>query len=117
MAGAPFRRYYTYPPAWTDFLHRALGTDCIDVLNLFWVGVGAALTQGTLDELVRLKEEGKARSIGISIHDRRRAGQLVTDSPLDVGAQLSESLDAIARGPLDDDESRFMREFGRAVHG
>jgi aryl-alcohol dehydrogenase-like predicted oxidoreductase len=63
---------------------RALGTDYIDVLNLFWVGVGSALTDATLGELMRLKEEKKVSAIGISIHDRERAGKLVQDSPLDV---------------------------------
>lgn len=63
---------------------RVLGTDYVDVLQLFWVGIGAALTARTLDELLRLKDEGKARAIGVSIHDRPRAGRLVADSPLDV---------------------------------
>jgi aryl-alcohol dehydrogenase-like predicted oxidoreductase len=63
---------------------RTLGTDYVDVLHLFWVGVGAAFTDGTVGELVRLKEEGKVRAIGISIHDRERAGRLVADSPIDL---------------------------------
>ena len=63
---------------------RALGTDYIDVLNLFWVGVGSAITDATLGELLRLKEEGRVKAIGISIHDRARAGRLVRESPIDV---------------------------------
>ena len=35
-------------------------------------------------ELVRLREEGKVRAIGISIHDRERAGKLAESSPLDL---------------------------------
>jgi aryl-alcohol dehydrogenase-like predicted oxidoreductase len=63
---------------------RTLGTEYVDVLQLFWVGVGSAFTDATVGELVRLKEEGKARAIGISIHNRERAGRLVVDSPIDV---------------------------------
>lgn len=170
---------------------RALGTDYIDVLNLFWVGVGSALTEATVGELLRLKEEKKVSAIGISIHDRARAGKLVVDSPLDVfmlrynaahpgaerdvfphlgarrpavvaytatswrkllaaprgwsgavpsagdcyrfclssphvdvvltgpksRAELEENLDGLARGAMSAEEDRFMREFGRAVHG
>jgi aryl-alcohol dehydrogenase-like predicted oxidoreductase len=32
------------------------------------------------------------------------------------GKHLEENLDAIAQGPLSDEEMRFMREFGEAVH-
>ena len=32
---------------------------------------------------MKLKEEGKVRALGVSIHDRRRVGQLAEDSPLD----------------------------------
>jgi aryl-alcohol dehydrogenase-like predicted oxidoreductase len=171
---------------------RALGTDHLDIFQLHWVGVAAALTDATLGELVKLKESGKARAVGISIHDRARAGRLAADSPLDVfmirynaahpGAerdifphlaarrpsvvaytatawrrllkrpagwpadrpvmtagdcyrfclsspdvdvvlcgpadrrQLDENLAAVERGPLGEDEARWMREFGRVVH-
>ena len=131
------------------------------------------------------------KAIGISIHDRPRAGKLAEDSPLDLfmlrynaahpGAerevfphlarrkplviaytatswakllkppkgwqgptmtagdcyrfclssphvdvvltgpasrvQLEENLAALAKGPLSDDESKWMREYGKAVHG
>jgi aryl-alcohol dehydrogenase-like predicted oxidoreductase len=63
---------------------RALGSDYIDVLQLFWAGRMSALTSSTLGELVKLKEEGKVRAIGTSIHDRKRAGRLAEDSPLDL---------------------------------
>lgn len=33
------------------------------------------------------------------------------------GAQLRESLAALEKGPLSADEEKWMREFGRAVHG
>ncbi|MDX2050980.1 MAG: aldo/keto reductase [Polyangiaceae bacterium] len=61
-----------------------LGTDYIDVFQLFWLGVSSAWTPGTMEALVRLKEEGKVRAIGTSIHDRVRAGELAKDSPLDL---------------------------------
>lgn len=65
-------------------LLRVLGTDYLDVLQVFWVGVTSALTEGVLGEMVKLKEEGKVRALGVSIHDRERAGRLAEDSPLDL---------------------------------
>jgi aryl-alcohol dehydrogenase-like predicted oxidoreductase len=170
---------------------RALGTDYLDVYQLGWLGVSSAWTEGTIEALLKLREEGKVRAIGVSIHDRPRAGRLAEDSPLDMlmvrynaahpgaekdifphlakrqptvvaytatawrkllkrpsgwtgdvmtggdcyrfclssphvdvalcgpanRAQLDENLDALEKGPLTDDESRWMRDFGRAVHG
>jgi aryl-alcohol dehydrogenase-like predicted oxidoreductase len=63
---------------------KALGAEYLDVLLLGWVGVGAALTEATEKELVALRESGKVRSIGVSIHDRPRAGKLAESSPLDL---------------------------------
>jgi len=63
---------------------RELGTDYLDVFHLFWVGVGAAWTDATASALARLKEEGKVRAIGISIHDRKRAGELAASAPIDL---------------------------------
>jgi aryl-alcohol dehydrogenase-like predicted oxidoreductase len=63
---------------------RKLGTDYLDVFQLGWLGVGAAWTDGTLKELRHLKESGKVKALGISIHDRPRAGKLAEDSPLDL---------------------------------
>lgn len=63
---------------------RDLGTDYLDVYTLFWLGKGSAWTDSTIEALTRLKEEGKVRAIGVSIHDRKRAGELAKDSPLDV---------------------------------
>jgi aryl-alcohol dehydrogenase-like predicted oxidoreductase len=63
---------------------RALGTDYIDVFQLSWAGVMSAINARTLEEMRRLKEEGKIRAIGISIHDRPRAARLVEDSPIDL---------------------------------
>ncbi len=65
-------------------LLRDFGIDTIDVFQLFWLGVTSAYTDATLEALLKLKEEGKVRAIGISIHDRIRAGQLAESSPLDL---------------------------------
>lgn len=64
-------------------LLRDLGTDFIDVLHLFWLGRTSALTEGTVEALAKLKEEGKIKAAAISIHDRKRAGELVKGSPID----------------------------------
>ncbi len=63
---------------------RELGTDYLDVFQLFWLGVGSAWTDGTIEALTKLKEEGKVKALGISIHDRKRAGALAESSPLDL---------------------------------
>jgi aryl-alcohol dehydrogenase-like predicted oxidoreductase len=68
----------------TERTLKKLGTDYIDVLQLMWLGVGSAWTDGTLRELRHLKESGKARALAVSIHDRERAGKLAADSPLDL---------------------------------
>jgi aryl-alcohol dehydrogenase-like predicted oxidoreductase len=174
-----------------ESLLRSLGVEHLDVLLLGWLGVGSALTSATERELVALRESGKVRAIGASIHDRPRAGKMAESSPLDVlmirynaahpGAEkdifphvhaarpsivaytatawrkllkrpsrwdgqvmtagdcyrfqlssphvdvaltgpanrkeLEENLTAIAKGPLSEDEQRWMRAFGRAAHG
>ncbi|WP_248342987.1 aldo/keto reductase [Anaeromyxobacter paludicola] len=61
-----------------------LGTDYLDVFQLYWLGKMSAFTPAVVDELVRLKAEGKVRALGCSIHDRPRAGRLAEDSPLDL---------------------------------
>jgi aryl-alcohol dehydrogenase-like predicted oxidoreductase len=63
---------------------RELGTEYLDVLQLFWLGKTAAWTPAVVDELVKLKAEGKVRAIGVSIHDRERAGRLAEDSVIDL---------------------------------
>lgn len=76
LAGSPRKR--------VEQALRTLGTDYLDVVQLFWVGVGASLAPRMLDALVKLRDEGKVRAIGISIHDRPRAGKLAAGSPLDL---------------------------------
>lgn len=172
-------------------LLKELGTDYLDVYLLGWLGVGSAWTNSTESELVHLRESGKVKAIGVSIHDRPRAGKLAESSPLDLlmirynaahpgaereifphvkeqspsivaytatswrrllkrpkgwdgsvmtagdcyrfqlsnphvdialtgpanRAELEQNLDAVERGPLSEDEARWMRDFGRHVHG
>lgn len=63
---------------------KKLGVDYIDVFQLMWLGRTSAWTEGTIDELLKLREEGKVRALGVSIHDRERAGKLAADSVLDL---------------------------------
>jgi len=63
---------------------KALGTDYLDVLHLPWMGRASAWTASTLEEVARLKSEGKVRAMGISIHDRPRAAKLAQDPKLGV---------------------------------
>jgi len=65
-------------------LLKKLDTDYIDVFQLFWLGRMSALTPSTIDALVSLRESGLVRAVGVSIHDRKRAGRLAEDSPLDM---------------------------------
>lgn len=64
----------------TERLLRKLGVDHIDVLHLFWLGKMSAWTDDTVDALQRLREEGKVRAVGASIHDRTRAGRLAREA-------------------------------------
>jgi aryl-alcohol dehydrogenase-like predicted oxidoreductase len=68
----------------TERTLEKLGIDYLDVLQLMWLGVTSAWTESTLRELRHLKESGKVRALGVSIHDRERAGKLAADSPLDL---------------------------------
>ncbi len=67
-----------------DRLLKTLGTEYLDVFQLFWLGRTSIWTSSTIDALVALRESGKVRAIGVSIHDRKRAGMLAEDSPLDM---------------------------------
>lgn len=63
---------------------RKLKTDYLDVFKLGWMGVTSRYSQGIEETLLKLKEEGKIRAIGTSIHDRPRAGKLAEDSAIDL---------------------------------
>jgi aryl-alcohol dehydrogenase-like predicted oxidoreductase len=63
---------------------RTLHTDYLDVFQLYWLGKMSAFTGAVQEELVALREEGKVRALGVSIHDRPRAGRLAEESILDL---------------------------------
>lgn len=63
---------------------RVLGVDRIDVFHLFWVQAHWYVTGKTWPAMRRLKDEGKARALAVSIHDRRLARRLVDELALDV---------------------------------
>ena len=63
---------------------RTLGADYLDVFQLYWLGKMSAFTGPVQKELVALREEGKVRALGASLHDRPRAGQLAESSTLDL---------------------------------
>lgn len=65
-------------------LLKLLDTDYIDIFQIFWLGRTSAWTPSTIDALVSLRESGMVRAIGVSIHDRQRAGKLALDSSLDM---------------------------------
>ena len=63
---------------------RKLDTDYLDVFKLGWLGRTSWYTQGVVKELLKLKQEGKIKAIGISIHNRPRAGRLALNSEIDL---------------------------------
>ncbi len=63
---------------------RTLRTDYLDVFQLYWLGKMSAFTGAVQDELRKLREEGKVRALGVSIHDRPRAARLAEESFLDL---------------------------------
>lgn len=192
VAGGPTLAYFPWQLSkYVDRARLLLGTDYLDVLQLYWLGKMSRYSQGMVDELVRLREAGKVRALAVSIHDRPRAGRLAEEGPLDAlmirynaahpGAeadifphlerrrpavvaytatswrkllaappgwtgpamkagdcyrfvlssphvdvvlmgpkdvgQLRENLAALEQGALSPDEERWMRAYGRKVHG
>lgn len=67
-----------------ESLLKELRTDYLDVYLLGWLGVGSRWSDAIENDLVHLRESGKVRAIGVSIHDRPRAGRLAAESPLDL---------------------------------
>jgi aryl-alcohol dehydrogenase-like predicted oxidoreductase len=63
---------------------KVLRSDYLDVLQLYWLGRMSAYRQPVIEEMLRLKEEGKVRVLGASIHDRPRAGELAESGPLEL---------------------------------
>ncbi len=68
----------------TEQILRSLDIEYIDILQQFWLGKTSAQTEATMDALHTLKAEGKVRHIGVSIHDRPRAGKLAKDKVFDM---------------------------------
>lgn len=62
---------------------KMLGTEYIDIYKLGWLGRTSRFTTGIQDSIASLREEGKIRAAGCSIHDRPRAGRLAENSILD----------------------------------
>jgi aryl-alcohol dehydrogenase-like predicted oxidoreductase len=79
--GGPFGFHFR---SRVEAILKQLGTDYIDVFQMFWLGVTSWDTHSVLDALLELREEGKIRAIGCTIHDRKRAGRLAADSELDM---------------------------------
>jgi aryl-alcohol dehydrogenase-like predicted oxidoreductase len=192
VAGGPTLTYFPGQlQRYVDRARQVLGTDYLDVLQLYWLGKMSRFTPAMADEMARIRETGAVRALAVSIHDRPRAGKLAADSPLDVlmirynaahpgaetdifphlarrqpavvaytatswrkllraprgwtgpvmsagdcyrfclssphvdvvltgpkdAAELRQNLAALEQGPLSDEEQRWMRLFGRAVHG
>ncbi|MFC1726568.1 aldo/keto reductase [candidate division KSB1 bacterium] len=63
---------------------RQFGTDYIDIFLFMGVQKENHLPESKMEELHRLKEEGKVRFVGISTHNRKFAGKLATEGALDV---------------------------------
>lgn len=63
---------------------KQLGTDHLDLLQIFWVGKMSRASEGVLRAMEDLKAEGKCRGIGCSIHDRELAGELARERKVDV---------------------------------
>lgn len=84
VAGGPTLAVFPWQLSkYVDRARLVLGTDYLDVLQLYWLGKMSRWSEGMIEELVRLRESGKVRALAVSIHDRPRAGRLAEDSPLD----------------------------------
>lgn len=62
---------------------RESRSDYLDILQVFWAGKMSAVTNAVVSEMVKLRDQGKVRAIGVSIHDRKRAARLAAEGPLD----------------------------------
>jgi predicted aldo/keto reductase-like oxidoreductase len=63
---------------------KALGVDSIDIFQLFWVQAHWYVTGKTWPAMRKLKEDGRAKTLGISCHDRPMARALVDELELDM---------------------------------
>lgn len=63
---------------------RQFGTDYIDAFLFLGVMKEKEFPQRARDEMIRFREEGKVRSIGMSCHNRKFAGKLAAEGALDI---------------------------------
>jgi aryl-alcohol dehydrogenase-like predicted oxidoreductase len=63
---------------------RQLRTDYIDAFLLLGVMHEKEFTEEVREDLLKLKEEGKVRAMGLSTHDRKFAGTLAREGKVDV---------------------------------
>jgi aryl-alcohol dehydrogenase-like predicted oxidoreductase len=63
---------------------KALGTDRLDVFQVFWVQYHWYVTGQTWPAMRKLREEGRVKMLGVSIHDRPLARRLVDELGLDM---------------------------------
>ena len=105
----------------TRFVDRTLKQlqiEQIDVLQMFWLGVTSRWSPSTLESMLQLKQSGKVRAIGVSIHDRERAGELAKASPLDLlmvrynAAHPGAEQDIFPQSPTDTQLSHIPRRDG-----
>ena len=85
IAGGPTLAYFPGQlQRYVDRARKVLGTDYLNVLQLYWLSKMSRWSPGMEAELVRIRESGAVRALAVSIHDRPRAGRLALDSPLDL---------------------------------
>ena len=63
---------------------RQFGTDYIDLFMFLGIMKPGEFPQAIREELLRLREEGKVRAIGVTTHNRKFAGELAEQGDLDV---------------------------------
>lgn len=63
---------------------KQLGTDHLDVFMFLGVMKPEQFPESVREEMMRLREEGKVRAIGLSTHDRKLAGELAQKGAVDV---------------------------------
>jgi len=63
---------------------RQLRTDALDVFLFLGVLNRQEFTERAREDLLRLRQEGKVRAVGISTHQRKFAGELAAEGELDV---------------------------------
>jgi len=83
LATGPVFGYFGFQARrFTDRVLALLNTDYLDILQIHWLGRMSAFNEGIEEALVKLVEQGKVRAIGVSIHNRQRAGKLAAESAL-----------------------------------